>query len=162
MATAASPENDTTATATVLRLFQQLHDEIRNTVEALDEDGLNWMPIPETNTIATIVAHLVGSEAETLRSVAGIPCARDRDAEFVVPTSTKADVLAMLDGADQLIVEVAHHIDHVRLDTALSLPTLPATEQRSGLTWLVRNYGHAREHLGHIQMTTQFYFDRRG
>ncbi len=44
-----------------------------------------------------------------------------------------------------------------RLQRLLSLPTLPAEERRSGLTWLAGNYGHAREHVGHIQLTAQLY-----
>jgi len=40
---------------------------------------------------------------------------------------------------------------------ALALPTLPVDERRSGLTWLVGNYGHGREHVGQIQLTRQLY-----
>jgi hypothetical protein len=28
--------------------------------------------------------------------------------------------------------------------------------------WLLHNYGHAREHLAHIQLTKQIYLDRVG
>jgi hypothetical protein len=36
-----------------------------------------------------------------------------------------------------------------------SLPTLPEHERRTGLAWLLGNYGHAREHLGQLLLTKQ-------
>jgi hypothetical protein len=42
-----------------------------------------------------------------------------------------------------------------------ALPTLPRQDLRSGLTWLVGNYGHVQQHVGHIQLTKQLYQGRR-
>jgi hypothetical protein len=36
-----------------------------------------------------------------------------------------------------------------------ALPTLPADEKRPAMTWLIANYGHAREHLGQLLLTKQ-------
>jgi len=138
-------------------LFEQLHTQIREEIEDLDDDGLNWVPGPDANSIATIVTHLVGSEAETLRCVAGAPCVRDREGEFVRKRRGVVDVLHELDTADDLIEELRPWIRPGRLRAYLPLPTLPAEERRSGLTWLVANYGHGREHIGHIQLTRQLY-----
>ena len=71
------------------------------------------------------------------------------------------EVLELLDGADSLIVSVNPQLHPDRLMAVLALPTLPAEEVRSGLLWIVGNYGHAREHLGHIQLTRQLYEDGR-
>ena len=70
------------AASTVLILFGQVHDQIRAEIEGLDEAGLNWTPGPGTNSVATIITHVFGSEAEAVRSVVGIDDHRDRDAEF--------------------------------------------------------------------------------
>jgi hypothetical protein len=145
------------ATSTVAALFRQLHDEVRGEVSGLDDDGLNWVPAEGANSIATIVTHLVGSEAETLRCVAGVASERGRAGEFAQVRRTVGDVLALLDGADELLRALAPRIDAGRLRADLALPTLPAGELRSGLTWLVGNYGHAREHLGHVQLTRHLY-----
>jgi hypothetical protein len=152
-----APVGRSDAGSTVLALFAQMHDQIRMEIEDLDDDGLNWSPDADSNSIATIVTHLVGSEAETLRCVAGVPCTRDRRAEFVGGWRRRADVLEELRGADDLIAEVRPKIAAPRLRTTLALPTLPDDQRRSGLTWLVGNYGHAGEHVGHIQMTRQLY-----
>ncbi len=143
--------------STVLILFRQVHDQIREEIEGLDEAGLNWAPGPGTNSVATIVTHVIGSEAETIRSVVGIDEPRDRDAEFSHPWQTPADVTSALEQADLLIATLGPQIDSDRLRARVSLPTLPPEEERSGLTWLVGNYGHAREHVGQIQLTKQLY-----
>jgi hypothetical protein len=150
------------ATSAVLTLFGQLHEQLRNETVGLEVDALNWVPATGANSIATIVTHLVGSEAETLRSLAGLAVERDRGAEFEHAELNKIQVLTLLDQADDLISEVAQRIDAQRLEARFPLPTLPVTEVRSGLTWMVGNYGHAREHLGHIQLTRQLYEARSG
>jgi hypothetical protein len=150
----ASP-SDPSATAVVTALFRQVHDQLRDELNGLDDAALNWVPTPGANSITTIVTHLVGSEAETFRSVAGVECERDRDAEFVGHRGTGTEVLGLLDRADDLIAELESHIDTARLNAMFPLPTLPAEEVRPGLTWLIGNYGHAREHVGHVQLTTQ-------
>jgi hypothetical protein len=33
---------------------------------------------------------------------------------------------------------------------------------QTGLHWLLSNYGHAREHLAHIQLTKQLYAEHSG
>jgi Protein of unknown function (DUF1572) len=153
----AAPTGRTDVVSTVLRLFEQLHDEIRHEIGGLDDAGLNWSPGPGTNSIATIVTHVVGSEAETLRCVAGAACDRHRDEEFTRGRRRRAHILGELERADELMAELRPHIAVARLRTHLTLPTLPASERRSGLTWLLGNYGHAREHVGHIQLTRQLY-----
>jgi len=68
-----------------------------------------------------------------------------------------AEVLDELRVADELIEDLQSQVTPRRLRAYSGLPTLPADERRTGLTWLVGNYGHAREHVGHIQLTKQLY-----
>jgi hypothetical protein len=141
----------------LLALFAQLHHQVRHEIADLDDVGLNWSPAPGANSIATVITHLVGSEAETLRSVAAVPQHRDREAEFTGGRRSAEELLRDLREADRLIGELAGRLGGPQLRARLALPTLPAEERRSGLTWLVGNYGHAREHVGHIQVTRQLY-----
>lgn len=127
----------------------------------MDGESLGWVPTPGANSISTIVIHIVGSEAETLRSVAGLPGARDREAEFTDRSRTNGELLALLGDADELVDTVDSLLDADRLRSAIALPTLPADEVRTGAAWLIANYGHAREHLGHIQLTRQLYDEHR-
>jgi hypothetical protein len=152
----AAPTEDG-APSTVLALFGQVHQQLRGQLDGIEDEALNWIPIPGANSIATIITHLVGSETETLRCVAGIRCERDRDAEFVGPWLMRADVLRLLEEADKLIVELEPRIDSSRLVAEFPLPTCPPQEVRTGLTWLIGTYGHSREHVGQIQITIQLY-----
>ncbi|HLM96220.1 MAG TPA: DinB family protein [Acidimicrobiales bacterium] len=153
----ASPTGRSDVTSTVLTLFGQLHDQIRGEITGLDDDGLNWSPGEGANTIATIVTHVLGAEAETLRCVAGVASVRDRDGEFVRGARPLPEILGELQRADELLRALRPEIGAHRLRSMPALPTLPDHERRSGLTWLVGNYGHAREHVGHIQLTKQLY-----
>ena len=146
-----------TVTDTVVVLFHQLHDELRKLVGESDYASLNFVPCPDANSIATIITHLVGSEAETLQSVAGIESVRDRDAEFRRGEQTASGLLAQLDAADALLDELASALTADRLERELALPTLPSAVTRRGITWLIGNLGHAREHVGHARLTKQLY-----
>jgi len=151
----AAPDRPTDVASSILALFGQLHDQLRAETADLDDGDLNWTPGPGTNSIATIVTHILGSEAETLRAVAGIGGGRDRDGEFGGGPRRRAELAGALAAADALLTELRPAITPGRLRTLLALPTLPAEARRTGLTWLVGNYGHAREHVGHIQLTRQ-------
>jgi hypothetical protein len=146
----------------VLALFRQLHGQLRDEVMDMDPESLHWVPTRGANSVSTLVVHLIGSEAETLRSVAGQPGERDRDSEFADRRHTSGDLLELLIEADDLIASVEPYIDSARLQASVALPTLPASEVRTGMTWLIGNYGHAREHLGHIQLTKQLHEGERG
>lgn len=155
----AAPTDDGVPSA-VLVLFRQVHQQLRDELDGLDDDALNWVPMAGANSIATIITHLVGSEAEALRCVAGITCERDRDAEFLGPGLTRADVFRLLEEADTLSVELEPTIDTGRLIAEFPLPTCSPEEVRTGLTWLIGTYGHSREHVGQVQITTQLHSGR--
>jgi hypothetical protein len=141
----------------VLGQFRQLHQELRREVADRSEASLNWVPCPGANSVATIITHTVGSEAETLRAIAGVPARRDRDAEFRMGEQRRADVLAQIDAADALLDDLEPALIGERASTLVALPTLPTDERRSGMTWLIGNLGHAREHMGHLRLTMQLF-----
>ena len=137
--------------AKITEQFKAVHDELRKEVRGMDTESLNWKPAPETNSIAVLVVHTLGSEGEVYRIVANVPSARDRLAEFQV-AENEADLLAKLDEADVLIDELAAKITAADLEASRPRRQSPP---ETGLHWLVTNYGHAREHLAHIQLTKQ-------
>jgi DinB superfamily len=156
-----SPPRAGDPASTLTALFRQVHQQLRDELDGLDDDAINWVPTPGANSIAIIVTHLVGSERETLRCCAGARSERDRDAEFVGRPLTVREVFLFLDGADDLLTELEPQLDASWLMAEFPLPTFPAEERRPGLTWLVGNYGHAREHVGQIQVTKQLYQSER-
>ena len=139
---------------TVGRLFKAVHAQLREEVRGLDAAALNWTPGLETNAIAVLVVHTLGSEAEVLRTVSATPGTRDRDAEFRIRDQTADELIGRLDAADAYLDEVTARITAEDLAAARPRGDLPP---QTGLHWLISNYGHAREHLAHVQLTKQLY-----
>ena len=102
------------ALSAIAALLRQVHAQLRRDLDDLDDNATNWVPTPGANSIATIVAHLVGSEAETLPYVAAVECERDRDAEFI------GERLAM------------SHVSPERVSSAGSVGSRMSTFSRSG------------------------------
>ena len=152
-----SRSNQTYLVAVVIAQFQELHNELRLEVNNRDEKSLNWTPCSGANSVATIVTHTLGSEAETLRAVAGVPGRRNRDVEFTVGSQSQADLLDQIRRADSLLDDLALTLADGRALSPTTLPTLSSDDRRPGITWLVGNLGHAREHMGHLRLTVQLY-----
>lgn len=138
---------------TIDALFRSVHHSIREEVSGLDWDALNWKPHPEANSIAVLVTHTLGSEREMLRAVRGMGSDRNRPAEFEV-TAEAADLVALVELAD---LELDEHIRAIAAEDLTALRPRGERAPRPGFEWVVSNYGHAREHLGQIQLTKQLH-----
>lgn len=139
---------------TIVEGFRDVHAKLRDAVRGLDAAALNWVPAAEANPIAVLVVHTIGSEQQVLRTVRSISGDRDRDAEFRATAESADDLIAQLDAADTFLDEVGSSITSEDLIAVRPRGDMPP---QSGLNWLVTNYGHAREHLAHIDLTKQFY-----
>ncbi len=144
---------------TVRELFRAAHADLRSEVRGLDAAALNWTPGEGTNSIAALVVHTLGSEAEVLRTVRAVAGERDRDAEFRVSAETASDLVQALDDGDALLDELTEGM--TATDLAAVRPR-GDREPQTGLYWLLSNYGHAREHLAHVQLSKQLYGMRQG
>jgi hypothetical protein len=140
--------------AKIAEQYQVVHGLLRDEVRELSADALNWRPGPETTSIAALIVHTLGSEAEVLRVAAKVPGERDRDAEFRATANDAEDLVRQLDQADSYLEAMAPRITAENLAEELPRGDRPP---ESGLHWLVTNYGHAREHLAHVQLTKQLY-----
>ncbi|MDP9363022.1 MAG: DinB family protein [Chloroflexota bacterium] len=144
---------------TVRELFRAVHADLRSEVRGLDAAALNWTPGEGTNSIAALVVHTLGSEAEVLRTVRDVAGERDRDAEFRVSAETANDLVQALDDGDALLDEMTAGMTTADL---AAVRLRGDREPQPGLYWLLSNYGHAREHLAHVQLTKQLYGMRQG
>lgn len=140
---------------TIVDLFHAIHGQLREEIVGLEAEALNWTPGPDTNSIGTLVVHLLGTEEEVFRSIRGLPSDRVRDAEFATRSYTRDDLLQRIQAADGRLDELAGGI---RVDDLQALRTRPVRPDAApGMFWLLRGYGHAREHLAHLQLTKQLY-----
>jgi len=139
---------------TIVEGFRDVHAKLREAVRGLDPAALNWAPAAEANPIAVLVVHTIGSEQQVLQTVRSISGDRDRDAEFRAKAGSADDLIAKLDAADTFLDEVGSAITSEDLIAVRPRGDMPP---QSGLHWLITNYGHAREHLAHIELTKQLY-----
>jgi hypothetical protein len=130
---------------------RQLHEEIAG----LDEAALNWAPGPETNSIGVVITHALGAEAEMLRNLLAIPTQRDRDSEFAPRVHRPEALEDLIDRAEADWEALTPRLGESELHAKIARPGKPIPQ--SGLFWLVRNYGHLREHIAQIRLTKQLY-----
>src|SRR3989337_3075881 len=126
--------------AKIAEQFQVVHGLLREEVRDLSVEELNWTPAPETNSIAVLVVHTLGSEAEVLQVAANVPGSRDRDAEFLAKANDSADLLREIDQADSFLEAMAPRITAEDLAAERPRGGRPA---QTFLHWLLNNYGHA-------------------
>lgn len=143
--------------STIVDLFLKAHAQLRDLVRDMDADQLNWAPAPDTNSPAVLVTHTLASEYHTWLFVRDIQEPRDRDAEFRATATSADELMAQIDRADEL---TRQHGAATTTEDLAATRTRPERDPQIGLHWLVNNYGHAREHIGHLELTAQLYKQR--
>ena len=87
-----------------------------------------------------------------------LPVDRDRASEFSAPVEDAEELLSRIDATDRLLRESGPQITEEDLATLRVRPSAVRNRTpRTGLFWLLNSYGHAREHLAHIQLTKQLF-----
>ena len=145
-----------TVATTLGALFRSVHDAMREQVRGLDHGTINWKPLPLANSIAVLIVHTLGSEREMIRAVRKLATERDRDAEFKAELDA-AELIALLDKAEG---ELDEHLEALTAADLTEMRPRGDRPPKPGIEWLISNYGHAREHLAHIELTKQLYDSR--
>lgn len=139
---------------TIVNGFREVHQTFEQLIREAPEASLDWQPAPNTNSLAVLITHTLGSERQMWHLVTNSPYQRDRSEEFLIRHASKEELLQLLAAANATIEQLAPR---------LSEDALTTTHQRSdgraqtGLEWLITNYGHAREHLDQAQITQQLF-----
>lgn len=83
---------------------------------------------------------------------------RNRASEFSARVEDPEELLSRIAALDQLLEESGPQITDEDLATLRVRPSAVRDRTpRSGLFWLLNSYGHAREHLAHLQLTKQLF-----
>src|SRR5512138_1134830 len=63
--------------------FENLHREIEKVLDGLPSEALDWVPVPEQNSIGALAFHAAGAERYWVWQIIGAQnLQRDREAEF--------------------------------------------------------------------------------
>jgi hypothetical protein len=130
----------------------------RATIAGLGADALNWLAAgPETNPIAVLAAHAMGSTRWWLSAAAGASLPeRDRDAEFRVVANDPNEVLRSFDAIAR-DCRTLLEVDAFDPAAARVVPDEVVTA-----AWaLLHATEHLREHLAHAQLTRQAWEQQR-
>jgi hypothetical protein len=145
-----------TIATTIGTLLHSVHDQMREHARGMDHGTLNWKPLPQANSVAVLIVHTLGAERDMIRAARLLPTERDRESEFRAEAEA-ADLLALLDQADR---ELDENLGALTAADLTELRPRGDRPPRTGLEWLLMNYGHAREHLAQIELTKQLYDSR--
>lgn len=143
-------------------LYQQLaelHDNMKQNIEGLTTEALDWVPGPDMNSLAVLVTHTAEAERYWIgEMVGGDDANRTRSDEFVTGNRTAEDLAAQLDAT------LAHSKGVLESLTLDDLGKTHHHEQRGevGISWsLLHTLEHTGQHTGHVQLTRQLW-DQRG
>lgn len=142
-----------------LAAFEELFDDLTTFLQPLDEAGLNWVPpAPDTNSIAVMVTHVVGSINTWLARAVGEPVARNRDAEFAARDSAP-HLVTLIDGGRLELRRRYELLAERDLSTAIPAHRVRSPQEvQVSVAWCVEHaLVHAGEHWGQIQLTRQLY-----
>lgn len=139
--------------------LSRLHEQIHAALDSLPDEALDWVPGPEMNSLAVLVAHTAGSERYWIGDVAGQePSGRVRSEEFETSATSAAALLALL---DTTLTHSHSVLDRLTIaDLALMRP-LPDGRVVSAGWAILHALEHTGLHTGHIELTRQLW-DQRG
>ena len=144
-----------------LDLLQDCHNGILQALVGLPQTALDWIPGPDMNSIAVLLAHITGSERYWIGDIAAQETSnRDRDAEFRV-RGVDVDVFRKR-LADNL--EYARNVlEKMSLEDLESSRVSPGNGREYTVAWaLIHALEHAALHLGQIQITRQLWEQKGG
>ena len=143
-------------------ILAEHHQDMRQIVDGLDADGLNWVQGPETNSIAVLITHSLGAEHSLITTALGDPIDRDREAEFRAQANSAADLTELIDRVDRLIPGLIDRLTAEDLEMERSRPNDRLGRTKPGIWWVLHAVEHNREHIGQMFLTRQMYEQEQG
>ncbi|MBX6753068.1 MAG: DinB family protein [Thermorudis peleae] len=143
--------------AALRRILQDQHQALREVIDGLDSDALNWTPGPMTNSLSVLCAHLLEAERFLLSTACGEEYPRDREAAFQYRAPDAAALRAMIDQGEATVLSL---VDRLSEDDLVA-ERAPAADRLGrhgqGVWWALRAVEHNREHIGQALLTRQLY-----
>ena len=134
-----------------------LHGDIKNALDGLPPEALDWVPGPNMNSLTVLVIHTTGAERYWIGQMAGgDPVDRVRAEEF------KAEALNVATLVERLDETLAHSQRTLESLTLEDLETVRLhNEKEYRAAWsLLHALEHTAVHVGHIQMIRQLWDQR--
>ncbi|MDB4897895.1 MAG: hypothetical protein JWN15_4157 [Firmicutes bacterium] len=134
---------------TVRDRFNEVRQTAERTFAQLSDEQLFWSPNAESNSIAIIVKHISGnmhSRWTDFFAADGEKPNRDRDGEFILDATTRADLLASWDNGWSIFLGVLERITEADLLRTVYIRKQPHTV----IAAIERQMYHYSYHVGQI------------
>ena len=143
-----------------LDILADLHSEMIKAVRHLPAEALDWVPYADGNSPSVLIVHTAGAEKFWLGDVvANKQSGRDRPAEFRAKNAAVAVLEKKLSeslGYAELVV------GELGLDDLAGIRHDPRDGQEVTVAWALNHVlEHTALHLGHIQVTRDFWNERK-
>jgi hypothetical protein len=138
--------------------LEDTFSELVALAESLDEAAINWRPpAPDSNSIAVLVRHTIGSASMWCSIALDEPFERDRDAEFRVHESPATLVTALREFVSSLGGQF-ERLDAVDPASEHHDPRRGSDGEVYTTGWCIAHVqSHTGEHWGQIQLTRDLY-----
>lgn len=147
--------------ADYLERLENLQRGIHTEVENLPVDAMDWVPGPQMNPVAVLLAHTTGSVRFWIGDIAlGDPSGRVREREFQTRGLSAAQMLRQLDAVLDYARGALPRLSLDDLETKRIVPDREMEPVTCGWA-LLHALEHAYMHLGHIQLTCQLWRQAR-
>ena len=129
--------------------LEELHDDIKESLEGLSPEALDWSPKEGVNSIAALIVHLNGAYRFLLGQViSGQDINRDRDGEFRAKGLTKDELIKRMDDGLAYVKGMLDGLTSADLERKC-----PFRKGEATVGWVVIHaVKHTASHLGHIQV----------
>ena len=136
--------------------LEGLHNEIKHALLGMPETGFDWSPGEGMNSITVLVVHVTGSQRYWIGDVAvGDPSARNRQVEF---QARELGANALISRLDEAVVYAKAVLSRFTLADLGQERLVPHSGARVSMAEaLQHSLAHTALHLGHIQITRQFW-----
>ena len=135
--------------ADYLNNIQELHEDVKNALEGLSPEALDWSPKSGVNSITVLIVHLTGSQRFLFSEmIGGQDIYRDREAEFRAKGLAPDILKQRLDDNLNYITGELERFTLADLDTKCMFRSREVT-----VGWVIgHTLKHTATHLGHIQV----------
>jgi uncharacterized damage-inducible protein DinB len=147
------------AIKTYIEILRVRRADILKTLEGLNEEALNWRPLPnEANSLYALALHSLGAERKWIHEIiGGQKIERDREAELRAQAQDAQSLHAQYDAAANASEQVLARLTLTELETMRA--AMRHGEQ--SVRWcILRVIEHYNEHLGQMLLTRQLWENR--
>jgi uncharacterized damage-inducible protein DinB len=139
-----------------LGLLEGLQRRLHKDVQDLPAEAMDWLPGPQMNSVAVLLAHITGVLHEGMDIALDDPPGRVRAQEFQTHGVPSAEMLRSLDAVIDYARDALPRLSLEDLDKERDDDDGPIS---CGMA-LLHALEHAYLHLGHLQLTCQMWRQR--